>query len=246
MSWIYAFGQRRGSRQDADSTMKYQFSDVRVDGDARQICRGSQIVHLPRKAFDLLLLLLERRPNAVSKEQIHEHLWPDTYVSESSVQALVSDIRQAIGDDGRRRVMLRTVHGVGYAFSMDAVEERQTPAPAREPVRAWLVGERDRIALYAGQNTLGRGGDDVTEIDDSTVSRRHASIVVRNDQAVLEDLGSKNGTWLGEQRVSAPIPLKEGNVVLLGSARFVFRLAHSEGSTDSVPPRDAADATRKS
>ena len=116
MSWIYAFGQRRDSRQD--SPMKYQFSDVRVDGDARQICRGSQIVHLPRKAFDLLLLLLERRPNAVSKEQIHAHLWPDTYVSESSVQALVSDIRHAIGDDGRRRVMLRTVHGVGYAFGV--------------------------------------------------------------------------------------------------------------------------------
>ena len=226
--------------------MKYQFGDVRVDRDARQVWRGADLVHMPRKAFDLFLLLLDHRPNAVSKEQIHSHLWPDTHVSESSVQALISNIRQAIGDDGRRRAMLRTVHGVGYAFSAEAVEEGQAPTVGRDPVWAWLVAELGRIALFAGQNRLGRGGEDVTEIDDSTVSRRHASITIANDEAVLEDLGSKNGTWLGDQRVSGPVPLREGDIVLLGSARFVFRLAHTAASTDSVLPRDAADTTRKS
>jgi DNA-binding winged helix-turn-helix (wHTH) protein len=124
--------------------MKFQFGDVRVDADARLVWRGTQVVHLPRKAFELLLLLLEQRPNAVSKEHIHSRLWPDTYVSESSVQALISDIRQAIGDDGRRRAMLRTVHGVGYAFSAEAVEEREATTTGREAVRAWLVGDAKR------------------------------------------------------------------------------------------------------
>ena len=133
--------------------MKYQFGDVRVDRDARQVWRGADLVHMPRKAFDLFLLLLDHRPNAVSKEQIHSHLWPDTYVSESSVQALISDIRQAIGDDGRRRAMLRTVHGVGR--STEAV--RRAPTVGRDQCRR-VVASSDGRAI-AGQNRLGRGGE---------------------------------------------------------------------------------------
>ena len=215
--------------------MKFQFGDVRIDADARQVWRGSKLVHLPKKAFELLVLLVEHRPNAVSKNQIHEHLWPDTYVSESSVQALISDIRQAIGDDGRRRAVLRTVHGVGYAFSADVVEESQVPTTRREPVRAWLMTELGRIPLYAGENTLGRAGADVIEVDDSTVSRRHATITLGNDQVVIEDLGSKNGTWVNNERLTAPAVLSEGAVVLLGSVRCTFRIARSAASTDSLP-----------
>lgn len=217
--------------------MKFEFGDVRVDDEARQVWRGSQLVHLPRKSFELLLLLLEQRPNAVSKEQIHERLWPDTYVSESSVQALISDIRQAIGDDGRRRSVLRTVHGVGYAFSAPVVDERQPQRSPREPAQAWLVGELGRIPLFAGDNILGRGGEHVTEVDDSTVSRRHARISIGSGQAVLEDLGSKNGTFLDDRAVTAPVRLDDGHVVLLGSVRLTFRVARTAASTDSVLPR---------
>jgi DNA-binding winged helix-turn-helix (wHTH) protein len=223
----------------------FQFGEIRVDGAARQVWRGSQLVHLPRKAFDLLLLLIEHRPNAVSKEQIHERLWPETYVSEASVQALISDIRQAIGDDGRRKRLVRTVHGLGYAFSAPVLEERKQPTGAGQPVRAWLVGELGRIPLFAGDNTLGRGGEDVTDVDDSTVSRCHARISIANDQAVLEDLGSKNGTFLADRPVTAPIPLEDGKVIVLGSARFTFRFARTSASTDSVLPRRHGDQTAR-
>jgi DNA-binding winged helix-turn-helix (wHTH) protein len=222
--------------------MKFQFGEIRVDGAARQVWRGAQLVHLPRKAFDLLLLLIEHRPNAVSKEQIHERLWPETYVSEASVQALISDIRQAIGDDGRRRRFLRTVHGLGYAFSAQVLEEREQAADAAQPVRAWLVGELGRIPLFAGDNTLGRGGGEhVTEVDDTTVSRCHARISIANDQAVLEDLGSKNGTFLADRLVTSPVPLEDGKVLVLGSARFTFRFARTSASTDSMLPRRDSD-----
>ena len=218
--------------------MALRFGDVRVDVDARQLWCGTETVHLPRKAFDLLLLLLEHRPNAVPKEKIHARLWPDTFVSEASLQALISDIRQAIGDDGRRRVIVRTIHGVGYAFTADVIEADVPGSAAREKARAWLIGELGRILLRPGENLLGRGGEDITEIDETTVSRRHARITLRHSDALLEDLDSKNGTWLNDERVTGPVVIADGDVVRLGSARFTFRTAGYAGSTASLPERD--------
>ena len=76
--------------------MTYAFGSVRVDADARVISRTAGAVHLTRKGFDLLLLLLENRPNAVSKEEIYTRVWPDTFVSEASLQFLIHEIRRAI------------------------------------------------------------------------------------------------------------------------------------------------------
>ncbi len=218
--------------------MIIRFGDVRVDPHARQLWRGAEMVHLPRKAFDLLLLLLEHRPNAVPKEQIHACLWPDTYVSEASLQALISDIRQAIGDDGRRRAMVRTIHGVGYAFTADVIEADAPRSEAPENARAWLVGELGRIPLRQGENLLGRGGEEVTEIDETTVSRRHARLTLRHSDGLLEDLDSKNGTWLHDERVTGPVVIADGDVVRVGSARFTFRIAGRAGSTASLPGRE--------
>jgi DNA-binding winged helix-turn-helix (wHTH) protein len=214
--------------------MDLQFGDIRIEPAARRVWRGAAAVHLTRKAFDLLMLLVDRRPGTVSKDQIHAQLWPGTFVSESSVQALVSEIRQALGDDGRRRAIVRTVHGVGYAIDLPVDLQA---APARVPageVQAWLVGQFDRLPLQAGGNVLGREGDDVIRIDDSTVSRRHACITIA-DQVLLEDLGSKNGTWVHDTRVAAAVPLADGTVVCFGSVRFTLRLVRPGASTDSVP-----------
>jgi DNA-binding winged helix-turn-helix (wHTH) protein len=214
--------------------MDLQFGDVRIESAARRVWRGASTVHLTRKAFDLLVLLIERRPDTVSREQIHAHLWPGTFVSESSLQALVSEIRQALGDDGRRRAIIRTVHGVGYAFD-PPLDAPAAPSQARAgEVLAWLVGQFDRLPLHAGDNVLGREGDEVIRIEDSTVSRRHARVTVA-DQVWVEDLGSKNGTWVRDTRVVAPVALTDGTVVCFGSVRFTLRLVRPGASTDSVP-----------
>ena len=213
--------------------MRVRFGDVRLDTAARQVWRDDEPIHLTRKAFDLLVLLVEERPNAVSKEAIHQHLWPDTFVSESSLQALVSEVRQALGDDGKRRGIVRTVHGVGYAFAADVAPDPPAGRP-RQDLRAWLVGELLRLPLAAGDNVIGRGEDDAIFVDDPTVSRRHAMIRVDEAGATIEDLGSKNGTWLHDVRLQAPERLRDGDVILLGSARFIYRPARTSVSTESV------------
>jgi DNA-binding winged helix-turn-helix (wHTH) protein len=213
--------------------MKYTFGSLCVDADARTITSAAGAVHLTRKAFDLLLLLLEHRPNAVSKEQIYTRLWPNTFVAESSLQTLIHEIRQAIDDRASRQSWIRTVHGIGYSFGGEVLVTAARSEPARfERPAAWLLGESTRVALHAGENILGRGVEDVLEIDLPTISRRHARIAI-GDSVTLEDLGSKNGTWLKDERLTAPHELTDGDVVGLGSARFTFRLARSPKSTES-------------
>ena len=97
--------------------MVFEFGDLRVDLPSRQLWKAGAPVHLTRKAFELLAFLLERQPNVLSKEQIQARLWPNTFVSESSVQVLVSEIRQAIGNNESHKSWVRTVHGVGYAVA---------------------------------------------------------------------------------------------------------------------------------
>ena len=77
---------------------------------------------LETKAYELLALLLSRRPNALSKAQIRDVLWPGTFVSESALARLVTQLRAACGDDAQAPRFIRTVHGFGYAFCGEARE----------------------------------------------------------------------------------------------------------------------------
>jgi DNA-binding winged helix-turn-helix (wHTH) protein len=215
--------------------MIYRFGPITLDTPARQVSRAGARVHLTRKAFELLHLLVQHRPAVVTKEDIHRHLWPTTFVSESSLQALVSEIRQAL-DERSAPSWIRTAHGVGYALNGDVVEAPAGAGPGGN-TRAWLLADSWRVALREGENVIGRG-DDVVMIDAAGISRRHARIIV-SDGAVIEDLSSKNGTWVRDQRVTAPTALHEGDPVRLGSLLFTFRFAHVVDSTDTQgsPPR---------
>jgi DNA-binding winged helix-turn-helix (wHTH) protein len=200
--------------------MKLQFDDIWFDSDTRQVWKAGEELHLTRLAFELLTLLIDRRPNAVSKEDIHTRLWPDTFVSEATLQSLVFEIREALGDRARKPRFIRTVHGYGYAFIGSGIDQG-TSQPRR--VRGWLIGELGRVPLTDGQNVLGREGEDVIELASPTVSRRHAAISF-GDTPVLEDLGSKNGTFVGDTAVTGPVHLSDGDRLRFGSVLLTFRL----------------------
>ena len=68
------------------------------------------------------------------------------------------------------------------------------------------------------------------------VSRRHARIVVRGAEAAVEDLGSKNGTFLEDKRVDGPTPLADRDRVRLGHTVLVYRCARLPGSTETELP----------
>src|SRR5215471_13350148 len=94
------------------------------------------------------------------------------------------------------------------------------------------LGERE-IVLSDGENVLGRDPEAVVWIDRDSVSRRHARIVVSGDSATLEDLGSKNGTYIAGGRIAKPVSISNGQEIRIGSASLVFRVFRASGTTAS-------------
>ena len=157
--------------------MQVKFGDFVLDRGTRQLLRGGEERRLAPKAFELLELLLDHRPNVVARERIRDRLWPDTFVSESTLATLMAEVRAALGEGAKRPVFLRTVHGVGFAFCGQAVETR-TLARAATNAGFRLVLEDREVALHPGENLLGRVEEGVAWLESSTVSRRHACIRV--------------------------------------------------------------------
>ena len=219
--------------------MRLRFSDCVFDSDTREVFRSEKPVHVSPKAFALLGALIERRPKAISKDELQRLLWPDTFVSEANLPNLVAELREALGDDAHAPRVIRTVPRFGYAFRADTSTES-----AGSPTRVFRLiwGERE-IALRDGENLIGRDNGCLLWVDDPLVSRRHARIVTDASGATLEDLGSRNGTFLRGARIASATRLADGDLITIGPASMVFRVLQHVGSTASAPESDGGRGT---
>ena len=223
--------------------MRLAFGDCIFDSDTREIFRAGKALGISPKAFALLELLIESRPKAVSKADIHSRLWPDTYVSEANLGNLVVELRSALGDEARKPRFIRTVARFGYAFIARAsVARGRAGAEAETPGRTYrLVWGRREITLDSGENLIGRDREAVVWIDDESVSRRHARISIDEAGASIDDLGSKNGTYVGGKKIRGSATLADRDVVKVGPAILTLRVLKRTGSTRSTmkerPPR---------
>jgi DNA-binding winged helix-turn-helix (wHTH) protein len=205
--------------------VRVRFGECVVDTAARALTRAGGGVTLSPRAFDLLEILLERRPEVVPQSELRDRLWPDTFVAYSSLARLVTEVRQAMGDSSRRPRLVRTAYGRGYAFSGEAIDE---------VAGCTLVWGGRVLPLIEGENVIGRGDDCHVRIESAKVSRRHARILVAGGQATVEDLGSKNGTFVGTRPVVAPTRLAEGDEILVGVAVLRFRGLAGRGPTETA------------
>jgi DNA-binding winged helix-turn-helix (wHTH) protein len=210
--------------------VRVRFGGCLFDGDARELRRDGVPQPLSPKAFQFLELLLQERPRAIAKQEIHERLWPASFVSDSSLARLAAEVRSALGDDAKAPRLLRTIHRFGYAFCGDVIAE----AAARgAPAQCRLVWAERQIPLLDGENLLGRASDVRVVIDLARVSRHHARIVVSGGHALLEDLGSKNGTFVRGQPVQAAAELADGDEICIGPAVLVFRTSLGNSTTET-------------
>jgi DNA-binding winged helix-turn-helix (wHTH) protein len=216
--------------------MRFRFGAFTLDVDQRRLLTDGEEIPLTPKAFELLKLLLEHRPKALSKDEILRHLWKGTFVSENNLATVVRDLRAALQDDPREPQFIRTAYGFGYAFSGSVTTSRD-PKPQRGSVGAalWRLILDDReVSLCEGDNILGRQGPDVVVIDSPTVSRHHARLTIEGESARCVDLNSKNGTWVNGTRASRPIALAAGDELRLGSVVLVVRRVSPLQSTQTV------------
>lgn len=214
--------------------MRIRFGECMLDSETRELHVRGETVHIKPKAFQFLELLLENRPKALSKNRIHERLWPEVAVSDSSLTSLLVEVRNAIGDDAQRPLFVRTVHRFGYAFCGSAEEIREQSSPGSRPWSCWLLRGKKRTALEPGETIIGRDPGAGLYIDDPSVSRRHARIMVTDGSATLEDLGSKNGTRVADHRIEAPAPLGDGARIQIGNVALTFRMFSMPHSTQTA------------
>lgn len=205
----------------------YRFDACELDLGRRQLFVGGAERHLSPKALRLLEILIENRPAAVSKETLHDTIWPEVFVTESNLAGLAAEIRAALNDDPREPRFIRTVHGYGYAFCGEATgDEAPAAGPVRRKIGRIFRGDRE-IDLLEGENEIGREGSRANiVIDDPTVSRRHAVISADGDRVTVADCGSKNGTFVGGRRIAAqPVELLDGIDLRVGSVELIYRKA---------------------
>jgi DNA-binding winged helix-turn-helix (wHTH) protein len=208
------------------------FGPFTLDLDCRQLQHGveRQPVHLSPKAFELLHTLIAARPRALSKQELHDRLWPSTFVSEATLSSLVAELRDALGERGRDAQFVRTLHGYGYAFSAPADAAGASIASFAN----WIVCEGKEIPLGDGEHVLGRDDDSRIALRSPAVSRHHARIIINGAAATLEDLDSKNGTTVRGKPLTSPVQLKDGDEIRIGSFVLTFRTVSAKGSTETA------------
>jgi DNA-binding winged helix-turn-helix (wHTH) protein len=119
--------------------VRTHFGPFTLDPATRQLLEAGRAIHLSPKAFDVLQVLVEARPTVVPKTDLHDRIWPGTYVVDANLSVLIGEIRRALADSAQTPRYIRTVHKVGYAFCGDA-EAPPSPPPAGAGSRYWLRG----------------------------------------------------------------------------------------------------------
>jgi DNA-binding winged helix-turn-helix (wHTH) protein len=226
----------QGFHHDDEDAVRVSFGSFVLDDGTRQLTRGRHVLHLSPKAFQLLALLVQSRPAVVDRTALRQHLWRDTHVVDAALGNLIAEIRGALGDEAS---VLRTVHGVGYAFDGEArtVAAALSAEPAGTP-RFWLVWNERAIVLDQAENVIGRDPTCAIWIDAPGVSRRHARIRVpaaAGETPTIEDLGSTNGTDINGRAITAGAALDDGDTITLGEASLTFRAwRHTDAPTRRV------------
>jgi DNA-binding winged helix-turn-helix (wHTH) protein len=223
--------------------MRLTFADCVLDLRARQLERKGTVVPLEPKVYELLEILIKRRPAVVPNNELDELLWPKVYVARTSLARLVSELRAAVGDTAHDSRIIRTAYKSGYAFCAEAV---CVPSAAASPARIELVWKKQSLPLTDGEHLAGRDPECSLVIDASTVSRRHARITIASGIATIEDLDSTNGTYLNGTRISGVTRVGPGDEVSLGTE--VLQVRGRKPSALTVKTDDetnAADKLRK-
>ncbi|HEY0143833.1 MAG TPA: FHA domain-containing protein [Thermoanaerobaculia bacterium] len=206
------------------------FEQFCFDADRRLLERGGEPVRLTPRAFRLLEVLIRERPKAVRKRELLDQVWSGTIVDEANLKTLVLEIRTALEERGGRPDVIRTVFGFGYAFA-GRVEEPGADAPAALVVR-W---EQTSATLPPGVHLIGRRPDCAIRIDSPSASRVHAKLEVGPSSLRIEDLRSKNGTFIEGQRITGTVDLLPRCTVRVGDVELrLARLDAGDASTETA------------
>jgi DNA-binding winged helix-turn-helix (wHTH) protein len=204
--------------------------------------RGAR-VRLQDQPFQVLTMLVERAGDLVTREEVRERLWSGSvFVAfDQALNNAIAKVRAALGDSAENPRFVETLERRGYRFlaSVEWIAADGPPPPSprvsSRPVTNVRLTTDDRtITLQDGRHIIGRDPDAAAWIDSAVVSRHHAQLVVRDGRVTIEDLGSRNGTFVNGARLTGASPLAHGDEIRLGTLRLVVHVSTGQTATQAV------------
>lgn len=178
--------------------MAVRFSHFHADFADERLWHGSTTVHLTRKAWGVLRVLIEANGRLVTKDQLAHAVWHGTHVGDDSLTKVVGEIRRALGDDQRAPRFIATVHGRGYRFLAairDGAESSASPSPVPWPsmigreaelalLRSWMAAVREgarQMGFLTGEVGIGKSSLLAAFLDDAA---RHGPVHIAAGECV--------------------------------------------------------------
>lgn len=227
---------------------QFVLGEWRVHPAANTIARGTEEIRLEPKLMDVLQCLAGHAGEVVSKRRLIDEVWNTEFIAENSLTRAIADLRRALGDSARSPKYIQTIPKRGYRLMAEPSGKSQKKAahqwsPVSYEPLAVIVGESvrygDRAGSQPGEHALlcegqeipltestvifGRGERSDIQFLVTEVSRTHARLDIRGDGAVIDDLGSKNGTKVNGRVIDGPRQLSSGDTIVIGPTTLVYR-----------------------
>lgn len=201
----------------------FHLGDWLVEPSLDRVAKDGREVRLRPRAMDVLVCLAVQAGRLATKRDLIDAVWRTEFVSDHALTQVIAEIRSALGDDARNPSYIENIPRRGYRLVAEVTEAAPSAAPAgRVTLPFKLQGEARDFALVQGANIIGRAPESEVCIDRTEVSRCHARIRIAGTTASIEDLDSKNGTYLNGRRLEQPAQLASGDEIWLG--RSIARL----------------------
>ena len=188
--------------------------------------------------MDVLACLALEAGKLASKQNLIDAVWRTEFVSEHALTQVISELRAALGDDARNPTYIENIPRRGYRLVATMTPVAESVPPVRDAALPFKLQSEDcDHPLSQGTNIIGRADADIS-IDRTEVSRCHARIVIQGTTATIEDLGSKNGTYLNGERLQQPALLASGDEIWIGRsvARLRFLVEGEPTMTEKTVP----------
>lgn len=227
----------------------FRFAGFELDLAAYVLRAHGEAVRLEKIPMEILILLVQRAGTLIERSEMAAAVWgPGVFLEqEAAINTAVRKIRQVLRDDAAAPRFVQTVVGKGYRF-IASVESINADEPgvssnldeAGCPRYVVRVGGQEFV-LPAGETVLGRDPSAGVYVDHPSVSRRHARLSIKGGRAQIEDLDSRNGTYVNGRRLDGPSEIREDAIIGLGPVTLVFCVLRAPASTQSMTSGEVAD-----
>jgi len=231
----------------------FSLEDWLVEPELNRISNRETSIHLEPKAMEVLLCLAESAGVVVPRQILVDRVWATEFITDSTLTHAVADLRRALADDARAPRYIETIPKRGYRMVAEVVADG-SPDPAgdqpslrRQPLAVVVgtsvrLGSRDLLELgdhflFLGDHEIpllgrmlvfGRDQEADIQILVPEASRNHARLEIEPDEVTIEDLGSKNGTLVNDERIEGRCRLSSGDTIGIGPTKMVYRCLTSD------------------